>query len=181
MSKKLIIKPELPQKNMRHAPLSGINKDYEIYEDGSIFSRMTGKWMSLQIYGPEKNKIGYTLTKAEGGLSSYSKDCLLREYIIGIPQIEGVKHVPYVHNEDYEIYDNGEIYSKKHYKFLTAHYSNTNWKFVCALKKDGNKFTMYNAKAVWESFVGPLNGKKLDFISGDRRDCSLENLKIKGQ
>ena len=180
MSKVLKNTPEAPEMdNMKHVPLTGINKLYELYEDGRIFSRLTGKWIIEQFYCKERNKLGYTLMREDGTYSAYSKECLVRKYILGLPEFDGIKHVPYIHNEDYEVYDNGQIYSKLFYKFLTPHYTKTNWKFVCILDKEGNRKTLYNAKAVWESFNSPLNGNKLDFISGDRKDCSLSNLKLK--
>lgn len=160
----------------KHVPLVDINEYYELYEDGRIFSRVTGKFLTVVLIN---NHPVYCLV-TNGKNIAYSADFLVRKYFTGLPQFDYVQHVPLKgYENEYQVYSDGRIYSKINYDFLTPKKTKTNWKFVCILDKKCKRKTCYIARAVWESFVGPIGYEyKIKFLDEDRQNCCLENLDL---
>ena len=88
---------DLPKdkENMKHVTLTEINPIYELYEDGTVFSKVFGRFVRTYEY---KNKLYYNLIRANGGTCTYSREKLVRKYITGniTPEIEGVEHKPMI-------------------------------------------------------------------------------------
>lgn len=168
---------DLPEVDMKHVPLTDINELYQLYEDGRIFSRIFGKWLTPCIINGDQ---AYGLLIHGKHHSTFSKSSLLRKYFGGIPEFEYIQHKPLKgYEEDYEIYSDGRVFSKREFRFLVPKKTKSNWKFVCVLDKRVRRKTLYCARAVWESFVGPIGFQyKLRFLDQDRQNCSLENLDL---
>ena len=170
-------KPLPDMGDLKHITLSDINDVYQLYEDGRIFTKHTGKFLKKTLI---RGKEVYGLVDTTGVHRTVTVDLLIKKYFEGLPEFEFVKHVPLVGNEDdYQVYSDGRIFSKRQYMFLTPKKTQTNWKFVCILDQGWKRKTLYCARAVWESFVGPIGiQEKLRFIDEDRQNCSLENLDV---
>lgn len=170
---------DLPNEKIKHITLTEINDLYQLYEDGRIFSRVIGGYLKSSII--HKKEQVYTLVvKSIGKSTTFSKQFLIRKYFGGIPEFDFIQHVPLKGYEDeYEIYSDGKVFSKREFRFLVPKKTKTNWKFVCILDKNIKRKTLYCARAVWESFVGPIGFEyKLQFLDEDRQNCSLENLNL---
>ena len=173
---------DLPKdkENMKHVTLTEINPYYELYEDGSIFSRARGCFVRTYLH---INNNYYVLIKAKGGTSTYSKENLVRKYIVGniTPEIEGVEHKPMLGYEGiYQIYSNGQVWSYIKNKWMTACPVKQKYLLYCLIDANGNVRTEYVHRLLAENFIvnGPLNGLEVHHKDHNQQNNSLDNLKI---
>ena len=179
---------QLPKEkeNMKHVQLTDINPIYELYEDGSIFSRARGTFKRSY---PFHNSDYYVLIlKSQGNdkstTSTFSKDNLVRKYITGkiIPQIEGVEHKPMIGYQGiYQIYSNGQVWSFVKNRWMTACYqSKHRYQLYCLQDANGKVKTEYVHRLLAENFIlnAPLNGQQVHHKDHNQNNNSLDNLII---
>lgn len=173
---------DLPKdkENMKHVTLTEINPIYELYEDGTVFSRVFGRFVKTY---ENRNKLYYILIRAIGGSCTYSREKLVRKYIIGniTPEIEGVEHKPMLGYEGiYQIYSNGQVWSYIKNKWMTACPVKRKYLLYCLIDANGNVKTEYVHRLLAENFIvnGPLNGLEVHHKDHNQQNNSLDNLKI---
>lgn len=173
---------QLPKEkeNMKHVTLTDINPVYQLYEDGSIFSRVKGDFLSPCLC---VNSYFYTLTRKNRPTSTYSQANLIRKYITGIitPQIEGVEHKPVIGYEGiYQIYTNGQVWSHIKNKWLVACATKRGYLLYCLVDSEGKTKTKYIHRLLAESFIlnGPLNGSEVHHKDHNKTNNSIENLEV---
>lgn len=173
---------QLPKEkeNMKHVTLTDINPVYQLYEDGSIFSRVKGGFIRNYLFG---NSYFYTLKRTNRPLSTYSLENLVRKYIVGTitPQIEGVEHKPVIGYEGiYQIYTNGQVWSHIKNRWLTACATKRGYLLYCLVDDKGKTKTEYIHRLLAENFIlnGPLNGSQVHHKDHNKTNNSIENLEV---
>lgn len=119
MGRKAKIYP-IPQLNLKYVELP-FDNNFIFYQDGSIFSRRSGKFLMRQ-YNQRSNGCYTLFNKNTGKITSFSVKSNLKKYFNNqLPQIDGVEHKPIIDFEDlYQFYSNGKIFSKITFKFLKS-------------------------------------------------------------
>ena len=161
---------------LKHAPLYDISPYYEIYQNGEIYSRMSGKFLTKHLH---QKSIGISLRR-NGKLTTFSIDALYRKYIIGMPEIEGVEHKPLKNYEQYyEVYSDGRVFSKREYKFLKICTNQEKYHMFSVVNDDGRITSCYIHRAVYETFVGEIPaGYQIHHIDNNNENNSLSNLQL---
>lgn len=168
------------KENMKHVPLTEINEYYELYEDGSVFSRASGVYIRTYL---QFNKQYYVLSRTSGGTCTYSREKLVRKYIEGniTPELEGVEHKPMIGYEGvYQIYSNGQVWSYVKNRWMTACKTKRGYLLYCLQDAAGNVRTEYVHRLLAQNFIinGPLNGYEIHHKDHNQQNNSLENLII---
>lgn len=175
---------QLPQEkeNMKHVPLTDINPNYQLYEDGSLFSRLSGKFVHSYISKGVQYYIFPSL-KVKAKTSSYGKNRLIKKYIIGkyTPEIEGVEHKPMLGYEGiYQIYSNGQVWSYNMLKWMTACSTKRGYLLYCLMDAEGKIRTEYVHRLLAENFIlnRPIGDYEVHHRDHNQKNNSLDNLKI---
>lgn len=88
------------------------------------------------------------------------------------PQIEGVQHKMIDGHESYQIYSKGQVYSRKHMKFMTSSTDGRGHQFV---QLDGDCKKVH--RLVYEAFVGPIKeGYDIHHIDKNKENQDPSNL-----
>lgn len=177
---------QLPKEkeNMKHVTLTEINPYYELYEDGSIFSKIRGIFLR-----PQNNKgkqVYIVKAPARGmGFTTLSITQLLRDYFYDktAPQLEGVEHKPMIGYEGiYQIYSNGQVWSFVKCKWMTACLqSKKRYYLYCLQDAEGKVTTKYVHRLIAENFIlnGPLPNKyQIHHKDHNPKNNSVENLQV---
>lgn len=176
---------QLPKEkeNMKHATLKDINPVYQLYEDGSLFSRTSGKFIKSYISkGIQYYIIPTTYTNSK--TSSFGKERLVKKYIIGkvAPQIEGVEHKPMLGYQGiYQIYSNGQVWSYSKFKWMTACLeSRKKYSLYCLMDAEGNIRTEYVHRLLAENFIlnKPIGNYQVHHKDHNPKNNSLDNLTV---
>lgn len=143
----------LPQNGLKYIKIP-FDENFIFYEDGSMYSRRSGKFMTSFYYNNNPNAAFYTLFDRNlGHTVSFSVRINLRRYFFGtLPQIEGVEHKPIKGYEDlYQFYSNGKVWSKTSLKFLVS-IKKSNSQFVSIIKEGQKPYTFYIHKELENYF-----------------------------
>ena len=175
------------KENIKHVALKDINPIYQLYEDGTVFSRVKGCFLEMHL---NYKKWCYVLNRLTGKTNSYTKERLLKEYF-GIdetkaPQI-GFGHKQMIgYGEKYQIYNNGKVWSffkndwlssgsdKKGYLHYTL--SNSKGEFVTELV---HRLVAYNFK--WNGSKKEFDKFEVHHVDSNNQNNSVENLEILSQ
>ena len=127
---------------------------FVFYEDGSMYSRKSGKFMTCSYKNGSKEAAFYTLFNKNIGKScSFSVRINLRRYFEGkLPEFEGVQHKPIKGYEDlYQFYSNGKVWSKITLKFLVS-VKKEKSQFVSIIREGQKPYTFYIHKELKNYF-----------------------------
>ena len=151
---------------MKSVTINGFS-DYELYEDGRVWSRIQCKFLRpyrgrVQL---RKNNTSYWFTVNK----------LMKEHNLLwlAPDIDGLKHTTFLFDSAYQVYSNGSIWSRKHKKFLSHVNRNGHNSLLIAGK-------YYNIdELVYSHFVGPVKkGYHIKHKDGDLSNDKLSNLEL---
>ena len=108
---------DLPESNLRHITLE-IDDRFQIYEDGKIFSRKSGKWLKPMV-GYKGEQIYVICNYQENKRTTITVKPFLAKYFFCEPPENGIEHKPVVGLEDrYQFYRDGKMWSRITGKFL---------------------------------------------------------------
>lgn len=172
-------KTELPEEymNIKHIALNEIDEDYILLEDGRLWSRKVGKFKKTLT--SKDGYLVYKLTRKDTKKCSiFPVECLVRKYFIKTAPIDQVEYKHIVDNNKYYVTKDGRIFNVRNCSFVKPAKTNTGW-LIVGLIKDHKRVSTYVARAVYQTFVGPIErGYRLKFIDGDKSNCRLQNLTI---
>lgn len=180
-TRKLIFDLPKEKENLKHVSLDEINPIYQLYEDGSIFSRVAGCFKEPYT---KMHKTYLTLNIKGKGTTTFSIDKLIRKYIIGdiTPEIEGVEHKPMLGYEGiYQIYSNGQVWSYVKGRWMTACLqSRKKYLLYCLQDAEGKVTTQYVHRLLAQNFIlkAPLNDCQVHHKNNNPKDNSLSNLSV---
>lgn len=143
----------LPQNGLKYVPVP-FDPLFIFYEDGSMYSRRTGKFMTYACRDENMNTAYYTLlNKNTGKTCSFSIRINLRRFFeSNLPEFEGVEHKPIKDYEDlYQFYSNGKVWSKKSFKFLVS-IKKQKSQFVSIIREGQKPYTFYIHKELKNYF-----------------------------
>lgn len=170
---------------MQMKKIEGFEQWY-VTEDGRLYNSRTKRFSTAHEYNTLKGYKFFMVYNKDRSISTtISYDKVMHKYFNitpPIPEIQGVQHRPLKNYEDqYEIYSNGKIYSKRKFRFLDIKKKKTNnFLFFSAVNKNDEVKTIQLAKAVYETFMYIIPKEyAIVFKDGDRTNCSIQNLDIK--
>ena len=138
---------------------------YSVSEDGKVWNEKLKKEVkvhngSVTVFDLNHQQVNISIRK------------FLRLYFpqsIEVPEVEGTEHKSI---GNYQVYNNGQVWSKKHFKFLSLHPN-----------KFGHLNVLIDGKAkkihrlVYQIFVGPIpNGCDIHHKDFNKRNNSISNL-----
>lgn len=165
---------DIPDFGMKYIVLSDIDEKYVLLEDGRVWSRSKGDFITLT-----KDGLCYPFyISSRNTLTILRKDMLVKRYFCDIDKIIGTEYKPVYNNPSYFVTRDGRIFSTRHYKFIKACVAKQNWPIVCLLYGKERKSILL-AKIVWEAYNGPLDKKyKLVYKDNNKLNVCLDNLDI---
>ena len=139
----------IPETNLRHIQLQ-IHPDYVLFQNGDLFSRVTGKFIKRTIDAKGNQMYSFKNIFTNKNTTITVKATVRKYFHNQLPQFEGVKHKPIENYPDYELYSNGRVWSKNSCFFLHGAYAGDTY-FV-SLVNDYVTTTFYPHKHLSQYF-----------------------------
>lgn len=171
----------IPDRGMRYIEVP-FDKSYIFYEDGVMYSRKSGVFLTPYYNTRTKHKKTYLLQKGcKTYFCTWNIENNIRKYFLdNPPKIEGVKWKDMLRYEgEYVIYQNGQVWSLKQCKWMTACKNKGGYLLFC-LCKDNKRKTEYLHRLLAENFIAntTLQNMQVHHQSKQVENNSLENLVI---
>ena len=157
--------------------------NYTIREDGVVWNKRLNRPVPIQYSGRYRNVPSVAVYQNKE-MRLFTIKRLLIDYFWSkdLPQIEGVQHKPMFDYENiYQIYSNGQIWSKKSWKWMTSCLeSRGRYYLYCLQNEEGKTRTEYVHRLLAENFIlnGHLDGFVVHHKNHNTKDNRIENLEV---
>ena len=154
--------------------------DYEMYEDGRIWSKKWNRFMrpTLIKHNDKKYYIIHLIDDEGKKKMCYIHKMKRELFGVKVPELDGLKHKVIEGYENYSIYSNGIVYSHKRNIFLK--YVIVNDKKYVVLVKDKQTHSLSVAKLVARAFIKGYNDDGfIIFKDRDYFNCDVSNLEFR--
>lgn len=140
---------KIPERNMRYIELD-IHPDYVLYQNGDLYSRVTGKYITKTINDKGIQMYSFRNIFTNKNTTITIKSAIRKYFFNQLPQIPGVKHQTIVNFPDYELYSNGKVWSKNSCFFLQGVYAGGT--YYVSLVNEFGTVTFYPHKHIRQYF-----------------------------